>query len=183
MVTFSRQSSGVYLADLPATARVAFLYADPQKIDPTFELTAASWLALNSAGYFAFFEPSATPDWASFATHIRNVFGDPANAQTQFGWFADASQVPPVLVAVDWSSGQPVVAQPFSLAFRQSVTLTVQPSLMGGDPTITFDDSSATFRLNDSSGTQQIFVLTATPPSGGSKRGSGWLATSITSTL
>ncbi|QAY75870.1 hypothetical protein [Sphingosinicella sp. BN140058] len=161
MVTFSRQPSGVYLAAAPDLARIAFLFKDAQRQDPSFDLSQASWLQLNDAGYFAFFAPSATRDWDGFAATARAAFA--ANYQSQLGWFGDDA---PVLIALDWSGGAPVVNQPFGLAFRQSVTLTVTPSLLGGNPTIGFDDASSAFRIDNTDGTPDIFVLTATPPSG-----------------
>lgn len=184
MVAFTRDSSGVYLSTDPAVARVAFLFKDPQRTDPTFDLTAATWLALNDTGYFAFVTPSATRDWASFAIQVRGVFS--ANYQAQLGWFSNDNAVQPVLIALDWSGAAPVVAQTFSLAFRQSVTLTVLPSLLGGDPTVTFDDASGAFRLTDTAATGQIFQLTAAPPNGGSSSyysSAGFAALPVTGNL
>lgn len=166
MVTFSRDASGMYFATAASEARVGFLFAEAGRSDPSFDLTAVSWLALNNAGYFAFFEPSATRDWPSFVGKIREAFG--ASFQSQLGWFDDSGAVQPSLIATDWSSSPPAVAQSFSLVFRQSVTFSVQPSLLGGEPTIVFDDASGAFRLNNGSGTNDVFLLTATRPAASS---------------
>ncbi|MGA1797287.1 hypothetical protein VH567_00730 [Sphingomonas sp. 4RDLI-65] len=166
MIAFNRDLSGVYLSVAPETARVAFLFEDALRVDPVFDLTAASWLALKDTGYFAFVTPSATRDWASFATQARTVFT--ASYQAQLGWFSDEIAVQPVLIALDWSEGTPVVAQTFSLAFRESVTLTVLTSFAASGPTMTFDDASGAFQLIDTAATGQVFQLTAAPPAGGS---------------
>ena len=65
MIAFKRDTSGLYLADQPATARVAFLFQDPSRTDPTFDLTGSSWVDPGSLGFVAFFLPSATRDWQS----------------------------------------------------------------------------------------------------------------------
>ncbi|RZM19738.1 MAG: hypothetical protein EOP67_56835 [Sphingomonas sp.] len=72
------------------------------------------------------------------------------------------------MIALAWGNGPPAVAQTFSLAFRESVTLTVLPSLFGSNPVLDFDDSSGAFQLIDATASHQVFQLTATPPDGGS---------------
>lgn len=164
MIAFKRDSSGLYLADTPASARVAFLFREASRTDPTFDLTAASWTDSTSLGYIAFFNPSTTRDWQTFASGIRAAFA--ANAGTQIGWFPEPLSIAPTLVAVTGQgTSSPTVSQSFSLAFRQSVTFQVQPDLFGLSTTVLFDDASNSLRIANSQPPAAL-LLTATPPSG-----------------
>jgi hypothetical protein len=108
MIAFKRDSSGLYLADLPEDARVAFLFQDASRIDPSFDLSASSWVDPGSLGFIAFFLPSGTRDWASFAAGIRSAFE--ASAGTQIGWFPEPLSIAPTLVAVTGQgTGSPTI--------------------------------------------------------------------------
>lgn len=164
MIAFKRDASGVYLADTPANARVAFLFQDATRSDPTFNLTAESWIDPAQLGYVAFFAPSATRDWKAFEAGIRAAFT--SNSGTQIGWFPEPLTVAPVLVAVmGQGTSTPTVSQSFSLAFRQSVTFQVQPDLFGLSTTILFDDASNSLQIANSQPPAAL-LLTATPPAG-----------------
>lgn len=168
MITFKRFEGGLYLTEAgsadPASARVGFLFQDAGRTDPTFVLSAATYP--NCQGYFAFFVPSSTRDWASFASAVRTQFTNVA--QAQFGWFADLpdNQIGPLtLILVANPESNPSVVSPFSLTFR-NVALSVQatpfnPVLIG------FDDAANAFNiLNAGSNT---LLLTVTPPGQGQK--------------
>lgn len=164
MIAFKRDASGVYLADTPANARVAFLFQDATRADPTFDLTAESWTDPAQLGYVAFFTPSATRDWKAFEAGVRDAFA--SNAGTQIGWFPEPLTVAPVLVAVmGQGTSSPTVSQSFSLAFRQSVTFQVQPDLFGLSTTVLFDDASNSLQIANSQPPAAL-LLTATPPAG-----------------
>ncbi|WP_189407261.1 hypothetical protein, partial [Mesorhizobium sp. M1A.F.Ca.ET.072.01.1.1] len=163
MIAFKRDASGLYLADAPATARVAFLFQDTSRTDPAFDLTAQSWVDPKQLGYIAFFVPSATRDWGAFEAGVRAAFAD--NAGTQIGWFPEPLSIAPVLVAVmGQGTSSPTVSQSFSLAFRQSVTFQVQPDLFGLSTTVLFDDASNSLQIANSQ--PATLLLTATPPAG-----------------
>lgn len=98
MIAFKRDTSGLYLADTPANARVAFLFQDQSRADPTFDLTAQNWVDPGQLGYIAFFVPSATRDWTAFEAGVRKAFA--ANTGTQIGWFHEPLSITPVLVSV-----------------------------------------------------------------------------------
>jgi len=164
MIAFKRDASGLYLADISAAARVAFLFQDASRTDPSFDLTAQTWLDPGQLGYIAFFSPSATRDWSAFEADIRAAFT--ANAGTQIGWFPEPSSIAPVLVAVTGhGTSSPTVAQSFSLTFRQSVTFQVQPDLFGLSTTVLFDDASNSLQIANSQPPAAL-LLTATPPAG-----------------
>ena len=166
MIAFKRDSSGLYLADLPANARVAFLFQDASRTDPTFNLTSSSWVDPGSLGFIAFFLPSATRDWQSFAAGIRSAFE--ANAGTQIGWFPEPLSIAATLVAVTGQgTSSPTIAQSFSLAFRQSVTFQVQPDLFGLTTTVLFDDATNSLQIANGQSPAAV-ILTATPPAGAS---------------
>ncbi|CAM5762883.1 hypothetical protein [Mesorhizobium amorphae] len=162
MIAFKRDASGVYLADTPANARVAFLFQDATRTDPIFDLTADNWTDPAQLGYVAFFTPSATRDWKAFEAGVRDAFA--SNAGTQIGWFPEPLTVAPVLVAVmGQGTSSPTVSQSFSLAFRQSVTFQVQPDLFGLSTTVLFDDASNSLQIANSQPPAAL-LLTATPP-------------------
>ncbi|WP_095197979.1 hypothetical protein [Mesorhizobium carmichaelinearum] len=164
MIAFKRDTSGLYLADTPANARVAFLFQDQSRTDPTFDLTAQSWVDPGQLGYIAFFVPSATRDWATFEAGVRKAFT--ANAGTQIGWFPEPLSIAPVLVSITGQgTSSPTVAESFSLTFRQSVTFQVQPDLFELSTTVLFDDASNSLQIANSQPPATL-LLTATPPAG-----------------
>jgi large repetitive protein len=165
MIEFTRQPSGLYLAEPASNARVAFLFQDAGRTDPTFELTAQSWINSSALGYIAFFAPSATRDWNSFANGLRAAFT--ANAGTQIGWFPEPTTIQPVLVSV---SGQgtatPMLAAAFSLVFRNSVTFQVQPSIFNPATTVLFDDATNSIQFGNAQQLPNVFIMNVTPPGG-----------------
>ncbi|GLS22431.1 hypothetical protein GCM10007874_54490 [Labrys miyagiensis] len=164
MIAFKRDTSGLYLADTSTTARVAFLFQDASRTDPTFDLTAQSWIDPSQLGYIAFFAPSATRDWKAFEAGIRAAFT--ANTGTQIGWFPEPLGTTSVLVAITGQgTSSPTVAESFSLTFRQSVTFQVQPDLFGLSTTVLFDDASNSLQIANSQPPATL-LLTATPPAG-----------------
>ncbi|MFN3657259.1 MAG: hypothetical protein ACK4UO_08405 [Pseudolabrys sp.] len=167
MIEFTRQPSGLYLeaGQTRATARVAFLFQDAGRTDPTFQLTAQSWIDPGTLGYVAFFVPSATRDWSAFAATLRAAFT--AHQGSQIGWFPEPLTLPPTLVFVSGQgTASPVQSQPFSLVFRQSVTFQVRPDLFGSAPTVLFDDATNSIQLGNLQQVPNIFVLNATLPAG-----------------
>lgn len=164
MIAFKRDTSGLYLADTPAIARVAFLFQDQSRTDPTFDLTAQSWVDSGQLGYIAFFAPSAKRDWTTFEAGVRKAFA--ANPGTQIGWFPEQPSIAPVLIAVTGQgTSTPTVAESFSLTFRQSVTFQIQPDLFGLSTTVLFDDASNSLQIANSQPPTAL-LLTATPPAG-----------------
>jgi len=149
MIAFKRDTSGLYLAEIPANARVAFVFQDQSRNDPTFNLTAQSWIDPGQLGYIAFFVPSATRDWAAFEAGVRKAFA--ANAGTQIGWFPEPLGIAPVLVSITGQgTSSPTVAESFSLTFRQSVTFQVQPDLFELSTTVLFEDASNSLQIANS---------------------------------
>lgn len=159
MVTFKPYSNGLYLpeADLsnPAQARVGFMFQDAGRTDPEFQLTNASYP--NCAGLFLFFLPSATRNWSSFATSVRNLFAQ--NQGSQFGWFAESSGNVSIvtLILVSGQGSAPYVSSPFTFLFN-NIALAVQanPFLQAK---ISFVDATNAFQiLNASQSTLQLSV-------------------------
>ncbi|WP_095088477.1 hypothetical protein [Mesorhizobium sophorae] len=164
MIAFKRDASGLYLADPLAGARVAFVFQDKSRADPTFDLTAQSWVDPGQLGYIAFFVPSATRDWNAFEIGIRKAFAD--SPGTQIGWFPEPLSIAPILVSVTGQgTSSPTVGESFSLAFRQSVTFQVQPDLFTLSTTVLFDDASNSLQIANSQPPAAL-LLTATPPAG-----------------
>ncbi len=165
MIEFTRQSSGLYLADSPEKACVAFLFQNAQLSPATYQLTAQSWVDPNQLGYVAFFVPSKDRDWNAFAASLRNSFV--GNAGTQIGWFPEPLTIAPTLVYV---TGQgtptPTVSQSFSLVFRQSVTYQVQPDQFGGSTTVLFDDPSNSLQIANPQALTSVFLMNVTKPGG-----------------
>ncbi|MGC2775388.1 MAG: hypothetical protein WA418_07075, partial [Bradyrhizobium sp.] len=165
MIEFLRQASGLYLAEPAADARVAFLFQDASRTDPTFKLTAQSWVDPNQLGYIAFFEPSATRNWDTFAAGVRSAFAD--NLGTQIGWFPEPLSIQPILVSV---SGQgtpaPMLSTAFSLVFRNSVTFQVTPNIFNPTTTVLFDDPSNSLQLGNPQQLSNVFAMAVTPPGG-----------------
>lgn len=163
MIEFTRQPSGLYLADAPDKACVAFLFQNASVAPATFQLTAASWVNSAQLGYVAFITPKArTADaWSALATSLRATFV--ANLDSQIGWFPETGQ--PTLVFV---SGQgtpsPTLSQPLSLVFR-NVTYQVQPDLFGST-SVLFDDPTNSIQLGNPQFLTNVFLLNVTPPGG-----------------
>ncbi len=165
MIEFTRQSSGLYLAtDQPATARVAFLFQDQSRNDPTFTLDSSSWTSAASKGYIAFFAPSATRDWNNFAGTIRNTFT--SNSGSQIGWFPEAPLTlqPNLIFVSGQGTAQPMLSQTFQLKFRQSVTYLAQPDFF--TTTVLFDDATNSLTINNPDQNTNVFQLSATPAGG-----------------
>jgi hypothetical protein len=164
MLVFRLLRDGLYLAEGdisdPSKARVAFLFQDAGRTDPSFTLSQATWLDPNSQGYFAFFVPKANRDWKAFAVAVRNAFTGTQDAQ--LGWFAEsgASVSAVTLISVTRSDPQnPVVSQGFSLTFNN---VALQVSNPFSPSPIAYDDPSNSFRIENPS--QQNIQLTAQPP-------------------
>jgi len=165
MIEFKRQPSGLYLADPPASARVAFLFQDASRTDPTFSLTAASWTDPNSLGFIAFFVKSGARDWNAFAAAVRSAFT--SQPGTQIGWFPEPLTISPVLVNVSGQgTASPMLAQPLSLVFRQSVTFQVQSDIFDPSTTVLFDDASNSIQFGNAQQQPNIFLLNAAVPGG-----------------
>ena len=90
MIQFNRDASGLYLSDTRGNARIAFLFSDAGRTDPSFQLTAQTWGVRDFPGFFAFFAPSKTRDWNDFATILRKAFAP--NPAPQVGWFPAAAR-------------------------------------------------------------------------------------------
>ncbi len=168
MITFKLFQNGLYLSETgisdPSKARVGFLFQDASRPDPTFELSQGTWTDPNQQGYFACFVPSATRDWATFATTVRGLFTQ--TALSQFGWFAESganvTAVTLVLVGGQGTSS-PFVQSPFSLQFN-NVTLTVQASPFV-QSSISFNDTSNAFQiLNPNQAAVQLIVQPPNQP-------------------
>lgn len=167
MITFRRYKSDLYLIDAdipnPSQARVGFLFQDAARTDPTFQLTTQTWTNPNDLGFFAFFTPSARPDWDAFAQNLRTLFQ--ANPGTQFGWFTEEGTVAAATLIPVSNQGtvNANVQSPFSFTFS-SVTLQVLATVFASVP-ITFDDGSNTFQIgNPSSGGQSAARIVSQPP-------------------
>lgn len=166
MITFSKFRDGLYLTEAalstPEAASIAFLFQDATRDDPSYTLSAESWLAAEDQGFYACFTPSATRDWTSFAQALRTGFATTQNAQ--IGWFAEDGQsiTPVTLIAVD-RTATPKLGTSFSLPFR-NITLSLQAGPFLPAP-ITFDDASNAFRLTNTN--QSALVLDVQPVSGG----------------
>jgi len=172
MLTFQNFKSGLYLlaADIsnPSQARVGFLFQDASRKDPTFELSAQSWSDPNSQGYFAFFVPSSTRDWDSFAQAVRPLFSGTSFAQ--FGWFSEGggSVTAAQLIAIDHSTpSQPQLQATFPLTFRNvSLQVNANPFMPSANPAISFDDTTNAFLFSiPTTGAQPPVTLVANPPS------------------
>jgi hypothetical protein len=155
MVVFERSTGGLYLtqADItnPAAARVGFLFQDSSLTDPTFELTPESWANPAQQGYFAFFSPSATRDWSSFATAVRTAFAAVQGAQ--FAWFDESSGAPvatTVLVVSGQGTSNPILGATAAFVNRNAtLSIVASPFAPVG---IAWDDTNNLFAINNPSG-------------------------------
>ncbi|MGD0831264.1 MAG: hypothetical protein ABR907_09995 [Terracidiphilus sp.] len=171
MVVFERSTGGLYLtqADItnPAAARVGFLFQDSNLTDPSFELTPASWANPALQGYFAFFSPSATRDWSSFATAVRAAFVAVQGAQ--FAWFDESSGAPvanTVVVVSGQGTSNPTLGATAAFANRNvTVSIVASPFAPVG---IAWDDANNQFAIsNPSGGGSPAVQLAFDPISGG----------------
>ena len=151
MLTFKVFQKGLYLLDGeigdPGQARVGFLFQDAGRTDPTFVLSAQSYTDPGQQGYFAFFPPSATRGWDSFAAAVRDLFQ--ATSGAQIGWFDDAAgtvTAPTLVLVGGQGTNAPKVAQPFSLQLNNlTLQVNTNPFLPSGNPPVAFDDASNQF--------------------------------------
>jgi hypothetical protein len=165
MITFVRQSSGIYLPQgvEPADARVGFLFQDAGRTDPSFEFSEEMWRNPQSQGYFAFFAP-AVRDWADFVKGVRDVFNQ--NAGAQFGWFTGSglNAAAVSLIKVQRVNNIPRGTGAAELHFRQ-IVLWINPQQVGFGPLISFDDQANAFHIENISGSQR-YIRLAVQPSG-----------------
>jgi len=171
MLTFQNFKGGLYLlaTDVahPGQARVGFLFRDASRTDPTFQLSAQSWADPNAQGYFAFFVPSSTRDWDSFAQAVRTSFSGTYNAQ--FGWFSESGGTVTAaqLIAINHDNpSEPLLQATFPLTFR-NVALQVNafPFLPSANPVISFDDATNAFLFSiPTTGPSPAVTLVANPP-------------------
>ncbi len=163
MLLFKRDPSGLYLSTDQNDARVAFLFQDSTQTPPTFQLTGQSWADPNSAGYLAFFAPSSTRVWNTFAAGVRAAFAQNDNSGPQIGWFPEplTSVTPGPTIFLVGQGTPPTLSQSFNLVFRNS-TCVVQPPQFGGSAPVQFDDSSNSIVISGLASVQ----LSVTLPSG-----------------
>ncbi|HMB93731.1 MAG TPA: hypothetical protein VKP65_22960, partial [Rhodothermales bacterium] len=145
--------------DDPSQARVGFLFQNATRTDSEFDLTQETWASANNKGFFAFFEPSATRDWSSFANQVRALFE--GNKASQFGWFAESetgevSAITLVFVGAQ-GTGEPFVQQAFTLTFNNSALQVQGSPFQGLRNTISYDDASNAFQVaNPNASTIQL---------------------------
>ena len=150
MITFQPYKSGLYLPQeelsSPGTARVGFMFQDSGRTDSSYDFTSAEWTSGSNQGFFAFFAPSTTRDWDTFATQARALFQQ--NEGAQLGWFTeDGSVQAATLILVNRDTpGEPVAESAFSFSFR-NVTFQVPVNPFGSSADITFDDDANQFAV------------------------------------
>ncbi|MGA3372743.1 MAG: hypothetical protein ABSC48_13385 [Terracidiphilus sp.] len=155
MVVFERSTGGLYLtqADItnPAAARVGFLFQDSSLTSHSFELTPESWADPALQGYFAFFSPSATRDWSSFATAVRAAFVAVQGAQ--FAWFDESTGAPlaaTVVVVNGQGTSNPTLGATAAFSNRNAtVSIVASPFAPVG---IAWDDANNQMAISNPSG-------------------------------
>lgn len=174
MVQFNLYADGIYLpeADIGdvSKARIGFLFQDSKRTDPTFDLTQGSWTDPAQQGYFFFFLPSSQRDWGQFASKVRALFDETAEAQ--FAWIVEEGTGPTLTLSAatliqvtNQGTASPSPSQAFSFNFATNIALTVQAGPFF-PVVIAFDDADGGFRfLKPQSGSNPT-ILTAQPPNG-----------------
>jgi hypothetical protein len=159
MITFQLYQGGLYLTPAgianPSQARVGFQFQDAGRTDPTYVLSQETWGNPNTPpGWFVFFVPSSTRDWATFGPAVRGLFSE----GVQFGWISEAGGAPALVspVQVNSGGGTPTVIQSFILAFN-NVQLSVSANPFAG-AAVTFDDGNNTFQIANDNQAVQLFA-------------------------
>lgn len=160
MIKFSRRACGLYLAEQPADASIAFLFQDVNRRDQEFCLTAQSWEDIKNLGHIAFFEPSHARDWESFANYVRNAFTSWGSG-TYIGWFPEQRSIQPIKIFVTRVQGQPPFLQTNLLFVFRNVTFQVSPNEYD-QTTVLFNDDLNSLQIGNA---QQITMIVS-PPGG-----------------
>jgi hypothetical protein len=167
VITFKLYKNGLYLTEGsfsdPSQARVGFLFQDPSRSDASFDFSSTAWTSPTDQGYFAFFAPSATRDWDSFATGVRQAFAGTQNSQ--LGWFEEVESAVKAVTLVtigDQGTAAPYVSTAFSLTFNNVAFQVVGSPFPSNRNNVTFDDSANAFVIDNPN--SSTVTLAVKPP-------------------
>ena len=157
MIQFNRDASGLYLSDTRDNARIAFLFSDAGRTDPSFQLTSQTWGVARFPRLLCLLRAVQDPRLERFRRDLApGVRAESGAASRLVPRPADAPNI--ILMR---AAGTTPLANPFSLQFRKSALFAAQPDPRRGSPVL-FDDTTNSLTITR----PQSLQLTLARPGG-----------------